>query len=174
MAGVYERELTALAALKKSLLNEAFTGKLQPCLAPRKNKDTRWKQRFQNFKGAFLQLTRAAKLAHERDLSELEQQGMIQAFEFTHELAWNVLKDYLQEQGFVGITGSKDATREAFKNGLFENGGVWMDMIDSRNKSTHTYDCTTAERIAKAITSGYVPEFEKFQKKFTELERKEA
>jgi nucleotidyltransferase substrate binding protein (TIGR01987 family) len=139
-----------------------------------KNQDIRWIQRFQNFKGAFHQLAKAAKLAQERDLSELEQQGMIQAFEFTHELAWNVLKDFLEEQGFNGIIGSKNATREAFKNGLLENGGVWMDMIDSRNKSTHTYDCTTAERIAKAITASYVPEFEKFQTKFTELERKET
>ena len=136
--------------------------------------DVRWIQRFQNFKGAFHQLASAAKLAHERDLSELEQQGMIQAFEFTHELAWNVLKDYLQEQGFIGITGSKDATREAFKNGLLENGGAWMEMIDSRNKSTHTYNCTTAEKIASAITSSYVPEFEKFRDKFTQLERRET
>lgn len=136
-----------------------------------KNQDIRWVQRFQNFKGAFHQLASAARLAHERDLSELEQQGMIQAFEFTHELAWNVLKDYLEEQGFTGIIGSKNATRESFKNGLLENGGVWMDMIDSRNKSTHTYDSTTAGKIAGAITASYVPEFEKFQKKFTELER---
>jgi nucleotidyltransferase substrate binding protein (TIGR01987 family) len=139
-----------------------------------KHKDIRWVQRFHNFKGAFHQLAGAAKLAHERDLSELEQQGMIQAFEFTHELAWNVLKDYLEEQGLSGIIGSKNATREAFKNGLLENGGVWMEMIDSRNKSTHTHDCSTAGKIAEAITSSYVPEFEKFQKKFTELERKQA
>jgi nucleotidyltransferase substrate binding protein (TIGR01987 family) len=139
-----------------------------------KNQDIRWIQRFQNFKGAFHQLASAAKLAHERDLSDLEQQGMIQAFEFTHELAANVLKDYLEYQGVPNIGGSKDATRHAFKNGLIENGGVWMEMIDSRNKSVHTYDCTTAEKIAKAITSSYVPEFEKFQTKFTELERKEA
>jgi nucleotidyltransferase substrate binding protein (TIGR01987 family) len=119
-------------------------------------------------------LASATKLAQERPLSDLEQQGMIQAFEFTHKLAWNVLKDFLEEQGFTGIIGSKNATREAFKNGLLESGGAWMEMIDSRNKSTHTYDCTTAEKIAKAITASYLPEFEKFQKKFTELERKEA
>ena len=139
-----------------------------------KNQDIRWVQRFHNFKGAFQQLAKAAKLAQERDLSELEQQGMIQAFEFTHELAWNVLKDYLEEQGFTGIIGSKNATREAFKNGLLESGGAWMEMIDSRNKSTHTCDFTTAGKIASAITSSYVPEFEKFQGKFTELERKES
>lgn len=133
--------------------------------------DVRWVQRFQNFKGAFYQLAKAAKLAQERDLSELEQQGMIQAFEFTHELAWNVLKDYLEEQGLTGIIGSKNATREAFKNGLLEKGDVWMEMIDSRNRSTHTYDCTTAEKIAKAIKSSYVSEFEEFQRHFEKLEK---
>ena len=139
-----------------------------------KNQDIRWIQRFQNFKRAFRQLSDAAALARQRTLSELEQQGFIHAFEFTHELAWNVLKDYLQEQGFSGIIGSKDATRKAFKHGLLENGELWMQMIDSRNQSTHTYDCSTAARIAQAIASSYVPEFEKFQKKFTELEGRKA
>ena len=134
-----------------------------------KNQDIRWVQRFRNFRGAFHQLASAAKLAQERDLSDLEQLGMFQIFEFTHELASNVLKDYLQEQGVTGIIGSKGATREAFKNGLLENGSVWMDMIESRNKSTHTYDCATAGKIAMAIASSYVPEFENFQRKFTEL-----
>lgn len=89
-----------------------------------KNQDIRWVQRFRNFKGAFHQLASAAKLAQERGLSDLEQQGMIRAFEFTHELAWNVLKDYLHEQGITGIIGSKGATREAFMNGLLENATV--------------------------------------------------
>ena len=141
---------------------------------PMSKTDIRWMQRFHNFNGAFHQLAGAAKLAQQRPLSDLEQQGMIQAFEFTHELAWNVLKDYLQEQGFSGIIGSKDATREAFKHGLLENGELWMEMIVSRNQSTHTYDCSTAARIATAITSSYVPEFEKFRKNFTELESRKA
>jgi nucleotidyltransferase substrate binding protein (TIGR01987 family) len=65
-------------------------------------------------------------MALERDLSELEQQGLIQGFEFTHELAWNLLKDYLQYQGIEAITGSRDATRIAFRNGLISNGDTWM------------------------------------------------
>ena len=56
---------------------------------PLKNKDVRWRQRFQNFRKAFSQLSNAAALAQQRELTELEQQGLIQAFEFTHELAWN-------------------------------------------------------------------------------------
>jgi len=80
--------------------------------------DIRWIQRFQNFKRAFQQLSAAVELAEERDLSDLEQQGLIQAFEFTHELAWNTLKDFLEAHGTtVRIYGSRDATREAFAAG---------------------------------------------------------
>jgi nucleotidyltransferase substrate binding protein (TIGR01987 family) len=136
--------------------------------------DIRWVQRFQNFKRAFHQLSAAVELAQERDLSELEQQGLIQAFEFTHELAWNTLKDFLEARGTAKLFGSKDATRAAFTAGLIENGEVWMEMVESRNKSTHTYEGGTAEAIAKAIASSYQPEFEKFQTKFMELEREEA
>jgi len=136
-----------------------------------KDQDIRWIQRFQNFKKTFRQLSNAAALAQQRGLSELEQLGFIQAFEFTHELAWNTLKDFLEARGTANLFGAKDATRQAFATGLIENGAAWMEMIESRNKSTHTYDLKTAEAIASAITSTYRPEFEKFQKRFAELER---
>jgi nucleotidyltransferase substrate binding protein (TIGR01987 family) len=58
---------------------------------------------------------------------------VIQAFEFTHELAWNTLKDFLESCGEAGIYGSKDATRKSFAAGLIEDGETWMDMIQSRN-----------------------------------------
>ena len=64
--------------------------------------DIRWKQRFSNYRKAFQNLVDAVELAHSRELSNLEQQGLIQSFEFTHELAWNVLKDYLEHQGIAG------------------------------------------------------------------------
>ena len=136
--------------------------------------DVRWRQRFQNFNKAFSQLSGAATLAKQRPLSELEQQGFIQAFEFTRELAWNTLKDFLQERGATNLFGSKDATRQAFAAGLIENGETWMDMIRSRNRTTHTYDQATANEIARAIASMYLAEFGKFQKRFTELEQTEA
>ena len=84
--------------------------------------DIRWIQRFSNYQRALLTLADATNLADTRVLSNLEQQGLIQGFEFTHELAWNVLKDYLEEQGFVSIIGSKNATREAFSNALIADG----------------------------------------------------
>lgn len=139
-----------------------------------KNQDIRWIQRFQNFKKAFHQLSSATELVKQRPLSELEQQGLIQAFEFTHELAWNTIKDFLESRGRANIFGSKDATRQAFAVGLIENGQAWMEMIQSRNKSTHTYESETAAEIAEAVTSVYVDEFAKFKEKFIELERLEA
>ena len=103
----------------------------------------------------------------------MEQQGLIQAFEFTHELAWNTLKDFLESRGTSNLYGSKDATRGAFAAGLIDDGDVWMQMIDSRNQTTHAYDEKTADEIAAAILSRYVPQFEKFQSRFMELEERE-
>jgi len=123
------------------------------------NSDVRWKQRFSNFKKALLQLGYAAELSEERSLSQLEKQGVIQAFEFTHELAWNVFKDYLEDQGEQNIRGSKDATRAAFKVSLISNGELWMAMIQSRNISSHTYDEATAELLFVAIMEDYFPLF---------------
>ena len=82
--------------------------------------DIRWKQRFDNFVKALKQLSTGIKWASERQLNEMEQQGIIQSFEYTHELAWNMLKDYLEEKGFLKIIGSKDTTREAFRQNMLE------------------------------------------------------
>jgi nucleotidyltransferase substrate binding protein (TIGR01987 family) len=114
-------------------------------------KDIRWVQRFNHFTKALKQLRDAVTLAQERPLSQLEKQGLIQAFEFTHELAWNTLKDFLEESGVQNLYGSRDATREAFKTGLIKNGEVWMNMIQSRNLTSHTYDETVADEIVSSI-----------------------
>jgi nucleotidyltransferase substrate binding protein (TIGR01987 family) len=131
--------------------------------------DIRWKQRFSNYLNAFQTLIDAVELANTRQLSTLEQQGLIQGFEFTHELAWNVLKDYLEYKGFVDLIGSRDATRTAFKNGLIENGDTWMAMIKARNQTSHTYNLELAKEIAEDILALFYPEFDKFAKKFTQL-----
>jgi nucleotidyltransferase substrate binding protein (TIGR01987 family) len=125
--------------------------------------DVRWQQRFANYKKALDQLKNAVELSKQRSLSQLEKQGVIQAFEFTHELAWNVLKDYLQDQGNQNIKGSKDATREAFKVELIADGELWMAMIQSRNVSSHTYDEQTAEQLVTVIIKDYFPLFEVLQ-----------
>lgn len=131
--------------------------------------DIRWIQRFDNFKRALATLRRAVALSEQRGLSELEQQGLIQGFEFTHELGWCVLKDYLEEQGFVGIIGSKNATREAFKNGLLTDGQAWMDMIKARNQTSHTYKTEVAEEIAKDILTRFFPALTEMETHFQTL-----
>lgn len=130
-----------------------------------KTQDIRWKQRFQNFNAALTQLQTAVDLAKQRPLTDLEKLGLIQAFEFTHELAWNVLKDYFVHQGGATlITGSRDATREASTRGLLaENGAVWMEMIRSRNQTSHTYNQNIAEEIVHKITEEYMAAFLSFQ-----------
>jgi nucleotidyltransferase substrate binding protein (TIGR01987 family) len=131
--------------------------------------DIRWKQRFNNYCKAFKTLVAAVELARTRDLSDLEAQGLIQSFEFTHELAWNMLKDYLDGKGIVGLIGSKDATRTAFKNGLIENGEDWMKMIEDRNRTSHTYDEAVAQSVVENILNSYFPAFEGLARKFTAL-----
>ena len=136
-------------------------------------KDVRWKQRFSNYTQALQTLRKAVDLSEQRDLSELEQQGLIQGFEFTHELAWNVLKDYLEEQGFVGIIGSKNATREAFKNGLINDGESWMEMIRARNLTSHTYNTDLAAGIVKDILTRFYPAFTQMEQRFSRLREQE-
>jgi nucleotidyltransferase substrate binding protein (TIGR01987 family) len=128
--------------------------------------DIRWKQRFDNYQRALHQFTLAMALQAQRPLSELEQQGLIQSFEFTHELAWNVLKDYLEMEGIQGLVGSRSTVREAFKRGLVHDGEVWMDMIEKRNLSSHTYNQTVANTLAAAITERYYPAFCELQQRF--------
>ena len=133
------------------------------------NSDIRWIQRFDNYGRALQTLRNAAELATQRPLSELEQQGLIQGFEFTHELAWNLLKDFLEAQGIAGLIGSRDAIRTAFKNGLLEDGETWMEMIKARNLSSHTYQQDLAQRIATDILTRFYPAFVALELKMRSL-----
>jgi nucleotidyltransferase substrate binding protein (TIGR01987 family) len=135
-------------------------------------KDIRWIQRLDSFTMALAQLERAVELAGQRELSELEQHGLIQGFEFTHELAWNTLKDFLEGRGNAPIYGSKDAVREAFRVGLIEDGETWMRMVASRNKSSHTYNRATADEIAKDVIDSYIGEFRGLRKRLEDLRDK--
>jgi nucleotidyltransferase substrate binding protein (TIGR01987 family) len=126
------------------------------------NQDIRWKQRLENFEKALSQL---AKFINKGELNELEEQGLIQCFEYTHELAWNVMKDFLTLEGIQNIIGSRSAAREAFNKGLIEEGQIWMDMIDSRNESVHTYNVETADKIVHKIKEVYFTEIMNFNNK---------
>jgi len=138
------------------------------------NADVRWIQRLDNFSRALAQLRYGVELCQERKLSILEEQGIIQAFEYNHELAWSLLKDYLAEYGgLVNLIGSRDTTREVFKRGLIDDGEQWMEMIKSRNLSSHTYNEGTAKGLLKIIPEYFI-EFEKLIAKFTALKEKQS
>jgi nucleotidyltransferase substrate binding protein (TIGR01987 family) len=130
------------------------------------SEDIRWKQRFDNYAKAFAEFRDVAELAASRPLSRLEKQGAIQCFEYTHELAWNVLKDYLELQGHTGLFGSRDTTREAFRRGLVQDGDVWMAMIKSRNTTSHAYDQEVADRIYDQILLEFLPAFRELHDSF--------
>ena len=134
------------------------------------HKDIRWIQRFNNFGKALRQLT---KFIEKESLNELELQGLIQSFEYTHELAWKTLKDFLDDRGNKDIYGSKDATREAFKLDLISDGEIWMDMIKSRNQISHTYNEETTEKISAAILNDYFQAFGQLKKKLNAFAEKE-
>lgn len=130
------------------------------------NKDIRWEQRFTNFRKALSQLK---KFIEKGELSELEEQGVIQAFEYTYELGWNVLKDFMEFEGQTDMYGSRDAIKKAFNLGLIENGEGWMDMYMSRTKTSHTYNEETAREVVDAILSGYCDLFKALEIKMAGL-----
>lgn len=113
-------------------------------------------------------------LAAQRELSKLEAQGLIQALEYTHELAWNTLKDFWESRGAQKMYGSKDVSREALKADLIENGETWMAMINSRNRTTHAYDEATAAEIVAAVKNSYFAEFEALLAKLKRLQEEET
>ena len=141
--------------------------------------DIHWIQRFSNYNKALAKLNDAiaymrqnflenADPEKEKDpahvLNDIIRQGLIQSFEYTHELAWNIMKDYANYQGNVDVGGSRDATREALQLHIISEGKVWMEMIASRNKTSHTYNEETAHEIFTKIIDEYQPAFIAFQK----------
>lgn len=125
----------------------------------------RWKQRFSNYQKAYGKLAEVVENNSLDKLSDLEKEGLIQRFEYTYELAWKVMKDYLEYQGITGIIGSRDAIREAFQNRLVTEGESWMEMIKSRNQTTHLYNETTANEISESIFNTYFKLFKAFNSK---------
>ena len=123
--------------------------------------DICWIQRLEKFQCASAFLQRGIGRSQTRSLSELEQLGLIQAFEFTHELSWLLIRDFLVDQGVAGISGSRDAVREAVARQLLPQveESVWMAMIRSRNLTSHTYNPAVAREIAELIVDRYGPVF---------------
>lgn len=124
-------------------------------------KEERWIQRLNSYNKAFSLLSSDIELAGERELSDIEKRGLILAFEFTYELAWNVIRDFYEYIGETGIQGSRDAINMAVKRSLItaEVGRLLMQSIKSRNKTVHTYNEETAEDIFQKVTDEYYEAF---------------
>lgn len=118
------------------------------------NQDIRWKQRFQNFEKAIGHLEEALMI-EQPDF--LQKAGIIQFFEMSYELAWNTLKDYLEEQGFNDVKSPRNALKKAFEVGLIEDGHTWMDLLLDRNLTAHTYDEDKATEVEELIHEKYFP-----------------
>lgn len=114
--------------------------------------ETRWRQRYANFQKAFLQLDKAVDID---EYNDLEREGLIQRFEYTIELAWKTLQDLLAAKGYEDVKGPKPVIRQAFQDGYLLDGEAWLDMWESRLKSSHTYDEDTAIEIADKIKNTY-------------------
>ncbi len=132
--------------------------------------DIRWLQRLQNFKGALSELESAIGLRRERELSRLEAMGLIQAFELTYELGWNLLKDYLAYEGVSDLAGSRSTIREAVTRGLLgeTEGQTWMEMLQNRNRTSHLYDEEAVRAIEETIAERYGAAFGLLRSTMTE------
>ena len=121
------------------------------------NPDIRWKQRFQNFDRAYL-LLRLALEHGPGALNQLEKEGVVQRFEYSFELAWKTVKDFLEASGIVFATITpRHVLKEAFTAKLIADGQVWVDMLDQRNLLSHTYDFRSFEKAVAAIGTRYLP-----------------
>lgn len=120
------------------------------------NEDIRWIQRFNNYRKALARLGEAVALAGERDLSELEQQGLIQGFEFTFDLAWKTLQDYLRHHNRPNDNGGPNVIiTQALADGIIKGDEAWKAIKESRNLTSHSYDGETADDIAQNILNSY-------------------
>jgi nucleotidyltransferase substrate binding protein (TIGR01987 family) len=130
-------------------------------------KDIRWVQRYNNYTKALDKLSEAVQIfENEYDwqdaVDELLKEGLIQRFEYTHELAWKVMKDYEEYQGYTNVRGSRDAIRLALQIGIIED-KVWLDSIEDRNLTSHNYDDEIADEVFITIVEDYYPMFMKFK-----------
>lgn len=129
----------------------------------------RWEQRLDSYHKALARLAEIVGASKKRALNEFERDGLVQRFDFTHELSWKLMKAYAEYQGFDGIGGSRDATRKAFEMSLISDGQSWMDMIKSRNETSHNYDGSMADDVVDSIINRFYPLLAEFYQKMNSL-----
>jgi nucleotidyltransferase substrate binding protein (TIGR01987 family) len=134
-----------------------------------KKDDVRWHQRFNNYNKAFHQLER---FITEEELNEMEEQGLIKAFEYTYELSWKTLQDLLIEKGYNDIIGPRPVIEQSFQDGYISQGKEWLRMHNSRNLTSHTYDKETADEIIQKIRDIYFFLFKELKIKLEEEKKK--
>jgi nucleotidyltransferase substrate binding protein (TIGR01987 family) len=115
--------------------------------------DIRWQQRFGQFEKAYNLLQDAIRIEKP---SVTERAGLIQFFEMTFELGWKLLKDYEEAEGFV-VKSPRDAIKQAFQAEFVSQGYDWIDALDDRNLTTHTYNEETAIAVEQKIREKYFP-----------------
>ena len=122
------------------------------------DKSIRWKQRFQNFEKALSQLDSAIERLNV--LSDLEKEGLVQRFEYSFELAWKTLKDYLESQN-VEAKFPRDVIKSGFQYELISDGKIWLEMLEIRNIIARTYDEKILKNSVSEIAFHYYPELKK-------------
>lgn len=129
--------------------------------------DIRWKQRHQNYSKALARLESAVAL-EQPDV--FQKAGLIQFFEMSFELAWNCVKDVLEAQGFQGILGPRAALKKGFEVGLIEDGHGWLEALEGRNLTAHTYDEARADSLIQQIRNHYLPVMRSLAERMATLE----
>ncbi len=119
------------------------------------NNEIRWRQRFQNFSRAYALFAEIIESDMEK-LSDLEKEGFIQRFEYTFELAWKTLKDYLEDSGFE-VKSPKETLRLAFQNEYISDGEVWMQALEARNRTSHTYNKEVLNETIVFLVESFYP-----------------
>ena len=120
------------------------------------DKAVRWRQRFNNLENAFLFLKEGLKID---SLDPYQEAGIIQSFEFTFELSWKTLKDFLESMG-TSVDFARDVLKEAFASQIIKNGDLWIEMLDKRNLLKNTYDQKKASEAVSLIRKRYFPGLE--------------
>ena len=126
----------------------------------------RWQQRFQNFEKAFQRLEEGIERINETPDDQLLMAGLVQTYEFTMELGWKTTKDYLEELGYE-LVGPKIVMKQAVEAKIVRSGRMWMEAIDHRNETSHTYNRKIAEKVIKKIKSDYFQMLKELYEFFT-------
>lgn len=114
----------------------------------------RWQQRLEDFDNALERLKEALSVGN---FNDLEKDGVIQRFEFTFELAWKTMKDFLEDQGFIDIASPKKVLQKAYAQNLFLEDTLWMQMLVDRNSVSHLYKQEMSNKVFENIKNKYAP-----------------